>query len=400
VTKLHHRVPHLLRQRPWLGDALVGLGIIGCYNLLRALSSPEIRAALEGASTAQLLGIVAGALPVALRRVYPWGAVAAVYAYLFILYSTSLALPGQYDYAAPMLLIGYSLPAQLPLWPAIAGTAALWGPLTAYRLLTMHSLLPSLAESAMYTLLLFLVGRTMYTRRAYAEAQRCRAEAAEASQETTTARAVAEERRRIAQELHDVVAHHISVMSILSSGARRTLTRDPKAADEALATIEETGRTVLREMRNLLQVLRQDHNQEDPLHPQPGISAIAGLVDQVRETGLEVNFTCEQHLDDLGPGLALTVYRIVQESLTNAIKHAGPATATVAIHYDGKIITIEVSDNGRGPQPGNTRPGHGLIGMRERVAVFGGTLRVGPRPGGGYRMVATIPSDPAGRLIP
>jgi signal transduction histidine kinase len=239
----------------------------------------------------------------------------------------------------------------------------------------------------------FMVGRTVHHRRAYVAALEDRARAAEQDQQTLTAQAVAEERRRIARELHDVVAPHRSVMGVLATGSRRTLRRDPEATDEALATIEETGRTALREMRRLLDVLRTDAEPPGELAPQPGLAGVSVLVEQVREAGLPVRLAIEGSPDPLDPGVALTIYRIVQEALTNAIKHAGAATAEVRLQFGRYWMTVEISDTGRGPQLGGGGIGHGLLGMRERVTLYGGTLRAGPRPGGGFRVYARIPVE-------
>jgi signal transduction histidine kinase len=250
----------------------------------------------------------------------------------------------------------------------------------------------------------FMAGRTVFNRRAYIAVLEERAATAEAGRAAATARAVADERRRIARELHDIVAHHISVMGVLASGSRRALTRDPAAADEALATIEQTGRSVLREMRRLLDVLRDGDSDggRDAMAPQPGIRAIGPLIDQVREAGLPVDYRVDGPVEALGQVVGLTTYRIVQEALTNVLKHAGTATATVRLRLTAGVVELEVADTGRGPAPGSSPAGHGLLGMRERVALHGGTLRIGPRPGGGYRLYATMPveaTDSDGRQV-
>ncbi|MBN1171718.1 MAG: sensor histidine kinase [Micromonosporaceae bacterium] len=313
----------------------------------------------------------------------------------------------------PILVIAATAASHLPIAGAVAATGLLWTSIlasTAFGMLATppehrerlaemqgtHSVSVVLGFDLIVALLLFFVGRTLWTRRAYAEALEDRARVAEANQHALAVQAVAEERRRVARELHDVVAHHISVMSVLASGARRALARDPAAADEALTTIEQTGRTVLRDMRRLLDLLRADDaDPDDRLAPQPGVDTITALIDQVRETGLQVRFTASPGLEGIGPGLALTVYRIIQEGLTNVIKHGGPAaTVDVRLTVD-RMLDLEIADTGRGPRPDGAQPGHGLLGMRERVALFGGSLRVGPRPGGGYRLRASLPLDHA-----
>jgi signal transduction histidine kinase len=233
----------------------------------------------------------------------------------------------------------------------------------------------------------------VHHRRAFVAALEGRARDAEENQRTVAERAVAEERRRIARELHDMVAHHVSVMGVLATASRRTLRRDPDAADEALATIEETGRTALREMRRLLVILRSDQEPAGELAPQPGLGHLSGLVEQVREAGLPVTLTVDGDDGSLDAGVSLTVYRIVQEALTNALKHAGAAVADVRLEIGTYWLTLDVSDTGRGPRLDSGRLGHGLLGMRERVTLYGGTLRTGPRPGGGFRVSARIPVE-------
>ncbi len=250
-----------------------------------------------------------------------------------------------------------------------------------------------IAYNALLFLLAFFIGRTVHNRRAYVSALEDRARTAERDQMVVAERAVAEERRRIARELHDVVAHHVSVMGVLATGTRRALSRDPVAADEALATIEETGRVALREMRRLLVVLRTDAEPAGELEPQPGLLGIEILLEQVREAGLPVQLTTMGEPGHLDPGVALAVYRITQEALTNALKHAGPASAEVRLSFGPRELAIEISDTGRGPRPGPRTVGHGLLGMRERITLYGGTLRAGPRPGGGFRVSARIPLE-------
>jgi signal transduction histidine kinase len=250
-----------------------------------------------------------------------------------------------------------------------------------------------LTFNAMVAAVCFLVGRTLATRRKYVAALEDRARTVDATHRALTSQAVAEERRRIARELHDVVAHHVSVMGVLATGSRRMLLRDPAAADEALATIEETGRTALREMRRLLSVLRTDAEPAGELAPQPGLAGVESLVEQIGEAGLPTALTVEGVPGPLDPGVALTVYRIVQEALTNALKHAGTATAEVRLGFGTQELIVEICDTGRGPQLGALAVGHGLLGMRERVALYGGVLRTGPRPGGGFRVYAKIPLE-------
>jgi signal transduction histidine kinase len=202
-------------------------------------------------------------------------------------------------------------------------------------------------------------------------------------------RAVEEERGRITRELHDVLAHSVSVMTVQASAVRRLLTPEQQREREALMTVEETGRQALSEMRRLLGIMRTE--EEIPaLAPQPGLGTLPALVEQVRQSGLPVELTVEGEPVKLPAGVDLSAYRIVQEALTNALKHAGPAHAWVAVRYVGDDVEIEVANDGRS-QGESDGAGHGLVGMRERVALCGGELHSGPRPGGGFRISARLP---------
>lgn len=209
-------------------------------------------------------------------------------------------------------------------------------------------------------------------------------------------RAVTEERRRIARELHDIVAHHITTMYLMSGGARSTLDRDPDTAREALVTLEESGRTALREMRQLLGVLRStDTPEETPSEPQPGVDGIERLVTDSAAAGLPAELHVTGRPVELPMPVGLTLYRIVQEALTNARKHAGPARATVRLAYLQGRVTVEVADDGAGdgraPGREGASGGYGLLGMRERVALHDGSLRAGSREEGGFVVSASVP---------
>jgi signal transduction histidine kinase len=217
-----------------------------------------------------------------------------------------------------------------------------------------------------------------------------RARAAERGREERARAAVVEERQRIARELHDVVAHSVSVMTVQAGGVRRLLEPGQVREREALLVIEETGRTALAEMRRLLGILR-GANETPSLAPQPGMATIGSLIEQVREAGLPVEYRIEGEPVELSPGIDLSAYRIVQEALTNALKHAGPSRARVSVRYRSTRLELEIENDGR--STGNGRGGgQGLVGMQQRVELYGGRLVVGPRPGGeGYRVRATLP---------
>ena len=209
--------------------------------------------------------------------------------------------------------------------------------------------------------------------------------------------AAAAERARIARELHDIVAHHLSVIVLQAAGARAS----GRPAEATLEKIENSARQALAETRRLLGVLR-DPDEETGLAPQPGIGDLDALAASVRAAGLPVNLVIDGDLAALPAAVDVSVYRIVQEALTNVLKHAGPARADVTIGCAQDAVTIEVTDDGTA-EPGDQAPagGHGLAGMRERAAVFGGELAAGPRPGGGFAVRARLPLGdglPAGEL--
>jgi signal transduction histidine kinase len=216
-----------------------------------------------------------------------------------------------------------------------------------------------------------------------------RAERAERERELRALAAVSEERARIARELHDIVGHSVSVMTVQASAVRRLLREDQEREREALQVVEETGRAALAEMRRLVGVLRRP--EEAPtLVPQPSLEYVDKLVEQTREAGLETKLRLEGAPTELPQGIDLTAYRFVQEGLTNAIKHANAKHAEVVVRYDNGSVELVVRDDGTGDGKGGGS-GHGLVGIRERVAVYGGELTAGPRPEGGYELRARLP---------
>jgi signal transduction histidine kinase len=241
----------------------------------------------------------------------------------------------------------------------------------------------------------WLVGRNV-------RARRLRLAAAEREQEQRTRLAVGDERTRIARELHDVVAHSVGVIVVQAQGARRVFDRDPERAREALGSIEQTARKALTEMRRSLGVLR-DEESSTLLEPQPGIEDLEALLQQAREGGLTVELAVEGEPRTLPRSVDLSAYRILQEALTNTIKHAGCAPdgrgpevrSRVTVHYGERELELEVSDNGPGPSVNGAErsPGHGLVGMRERVASHGGELHVGSGPRGGFVVRASLPFE-------
>ncbi|MET8897929.1 sensor histidine kinase [Streptomyces albogriseolus] len=308
-----------------------------------------------------------------------------------------------------LLVIVYTVAAVGARWASrLALTAGLCAaPLAQLRWPSPHA---GTAENVALSVILavpfalaWVLGDSIRTRRAYFAQLEERAARLEKEREAQAKVAVAAERARIARELHDVVAHNVSVMVVQADGAAYVLDAAPDQAKKALETISTTGRQALAEMRRLLGVLRTGEHQEAGEYvPQPGLQQIEDLVEQCRESGLPVDFKVEGTSRELPRGVELTAYRIVQEALTNTRKHGGPnAGASVRLVYFDDGLGLLVEDDGKGAphelyeEGGFDGQGHGLIGMRERVGMVGGTLDAGPRPGGGFRISALLPLKPA-----
>jgi signal transduction histidine kinase len=217
-----------------------------------------------------------------------------------------------------------------------------------------------------------------------------RAELAERERDVAAREAVVEERARIARELHDAIAHNVSMMVVQAGAERRVLAEGNGSTKEALAAIEQIGRGALTEMRRLVGMLRSSNG--DPLAPQPGLADLPTLVGQVREAGLPVELRVDGDRRDLPVGIELSAYRIVQEALTNALKHAGDAArASVLVRYGAESLELEIADDGAEAAVPAGSSGHGLVGMRERAALYGGRLDAGRLPGGGFAVRAMLP---------
>jgi signal transduction histidine kinase len=216
-----------------------------------------------------------------------------------------------------------------------------------------------------------------------------RAELAERERDLAAREAVLEERARIARELHDAIAHDVSIMVVQAGAERRVLEGERGSTREVLETVERIGRGALTEMRRLVGMLRNDAG--DPLAPQPGLNDLPILVTRVREAGLPVELRVEGERRELPVGVELSAYRIVQEALTNALKHAGEARAVVHVRYRIDSLELEIVDDGAGDAAPISSGGHGLVGMRERVALYGGRLDTGRRPSGGFSIRVLLP---------
>ena len=390
-----------LRAHPLVVDSLLALtvAVLGLSALgMRRVPLPVA-----------VLFIVALSAPVALRRRYPVGAFAAV---VVVGGLEVLALPHPFGSDLAVVVMLYTVAAYRPRRISVAALAVcLAGSLVAILAWApagiIHSLFEFAGVAALFAgpaVLAWLLGDSMQWRRGYYRGLEERAARLERERDAQAQIAAAAERARIARELHDVVAHHVSGMVVQADGAAFALETSPERTRLALTEISRAGRQALTEMRGLLGVLRSADDQGAELAPQPGVEQLAGLLEQARAAGLPVSFAVEGVPRTLPPGAALAAYRVIQESLTNARKHGGPTvTAAVTLRFCEDQLMIKVTDDGRrrrahagaaGPVlvgAGNgDGPGHGLIGMRERVEVYGGTVGAGPFPGG-WRVTATLP---------
>jgi signal transduction histidine kinase len=344
--------------------------------------------------------LVAAAIPLSVLEIAPhtWGAERLGFA-------TLASLPLLARRWRPVLILGVVMAATLAEESMLHRTMHLPATLAVYTVAAHCPRSVSIRYGGLAILLLFiplpgfldwgppipaiaawLLGDNLRTRRAYLRELEARAERLEREQEESARRAAAEEQARIARELHDVLAHNVSVMVVQAAAADDVFDQQPERAREALRAIERTGRSALTELRRLLGSVRQTGTE---FAPQPGLAGLDVLVEGVRAAGLPVELEVEGKLDDLPAGLDLSAYRIVQEALTNAIKHADASLARVRVCRTADGVQLEVVDDGAGPS-GNGR-GQGLIGMRERASLLGGEVEAGPQPGGGFRVKATLP---------
>ncbi|MER6949054.1 sensor histidine kinase [Nonomuraea sp. NPDC000554] len=318
-----------------------------------------------------LAGLCAGMLPEGLLSAFGYGAGVAGVAGMVLLYSVA-------SYRGLAVALG-----------------ALLLSLAVYTSQAVAFALPAVGWSDHVVVAVVLVavwgaGRSLRLRRAYLDELKDRAARAERAHAADTRAARAEERSRIARELHDVVAHHVSVMTVQAAAARKVLASDPELAREALSAVEHTGRMAMSEMRNIVGVLRTDARAE--LGPQPGMQDLPTLVEQMREAGLATRLAVEGEPRPVPAGVDLAAYRLVQEGLTNTLRHAGAgAKAVVTVRHEPRELDVRVEDDGLGATALSEQPGHGLVGIRERVALYGGILNIGPKAEGGFEVRARFP---------
>jgi signal transduction histidine kinase len=344
-----------------------------------------------GPSAWVVLGIALTTAPLAFRRRYPATAFGVIFAAVLVTHDHVTTIT-----FAAVIFAAYSAVLYSRFrWAALlaVGTAAV------IATAAFPNTTPQVP--ARFTALLVLVPATAvalvmrgWRQRAGDSAQRLLR--AEAEHEAQTRRAVEAERARIAGELHDVVTHNVSVMVVQAGAARSVLDSSPDDAREALLAVEASGRTAMSELRHLLGLLAPAGGEEDMLVPQPGAARVPALVERVRAAGLSVELTVTG-ARDLPPGVDLAAYRVVQEALTNVIKHAGTSRAAVVLEYRPDDLLITVTDDGRLATGPGGPGGRGLIGLRERIGLYGGELDAGPRPGGGWRVRARIPVEGSAR---
>jgi signal transduction histidine kinase len=371
------------RRRPLAVDALFAAGL-GLWFVLQDVPGNQ-----DGLAR---FAIVAGlTAPLALRRRVPLEAFAAI---AFVAFLQWLLVDGEFTADLALVLALYAVAAHEPRrWGVVAAIAILeLGVLLAALKYAGDATLPSFVALSAFVVAACAVGVYMRTRRQHIATLQERALQLERERDQQARLAAASERARIAREMHDVVAHNLSVMIALADGAQLTAAQDPDRAERAMGAVSSTGRDALEEMRRLLGVLRDGEQADTPLTPQPDIDALDGLLEQVRAAGLATRLTRTGAPAAVSPGAQLAIYRLVQEALTNTLKHArGASAAEVRLHYDADTLSLEVVDNGAPAAGPATGGGHGLAGMRERAAAYGGAVEAGPHSQGGWRVRARIP---------
>jgi signal transduction histidine kinase len=403
------RLLALADRHPDLTDAVVAAGFVAFGLASLPLAWPE--PAPVPAAVAVVL-VVALFAPLAWRRRAPVATLAAVTAAAVVYFITGL--PQNPWFGNGWLLAAYSVgvygDARWRGW-ARAGSAAALTLLVVAEGVAQGaaggSPLPGnpalgyglvIAGNVVFVTWIWLFGDAVRAGREREAELAERTRQLEIERETNARRAVLDERVRIARELHDVVAHHVSLMGVQAGAARRVLHQRPEQAEQALSAIEAASRDAVRELHRLLGFLRHEREQEqDGLAPQPSLRRIDALVAQMREAGLPVALEVAGEERPLPPAVDLSAYRIVQEALTNALRHAGPASATVRLRYGARDLLVEVIDDGRGADAdahgAPATGGAGLVGMRERVGLLGGRLRIERPAGGGFAVRAELPFD-------
>lgn len=383
------RLRDLDTQRPWILDCVLAVVIFAAAAVSAATPAEQFR---SPDATAYLL-IALGAAPYAARRRWPFAVLVLasipVVALLALGYSSSVI-------GAALFLAAYTVAA----YADRRATALAAGYCVAVTVLVVAVAPDAMGVGAVVTnaalfIGAFALGRSAHVRRENVVLLEERAQLAERARAEDARHAVADERLRIAQELHDVLGHSLGVIVLQAGVGAHVIDVDPVEAKASLEAISRTSRSSLAEVRRILGALRTDSGGTG-YHPPPGLDALDALAAELTEAGLPVHTQVLGTPNQVPAALGLTAYRVAQEALTNVVRHAGPdARAEVTVRYDDRQVTIQVDDDGHAaPAPvSSPRTGHGQLGMRERVAVWGGTLHTGPRPEGGYRVTATLPYE-------
>ncbi len=395
------RRPHpirWLREHPLHADLILA-SLLTAIVLVAHLTQPESvfgEGTVEDPTWFSPILAFGAIFPVAWRRVHPIAVALVVTGFDIVFTGSDFDGTG---FLGPTIAI-YSLGAHAvgrPRTRTLIAIATMIGLLFIAGLLVDELAIADFISSVTILVTAYVLGDNLRRRRAAADALVERAERAERERELVAQQRVAEERTRIARELHDVVAHSVSAMVIQAGAARRNLSKSPDNAEHALGNIEDIGRRTMNELRGILGVLRRtdDDTSERVVAPQPTLLELDALVRMSDDLPIQLSVSGE--LDDLPRSVALTAYRVVQEALTNTRRHAGPVESVeISITRDDGSLKIIVTDDGRGAAADDVGPGYGLVGMRERVHAMGGSVVTRPRVGGGWVVLATLPVKPTG----
>jgi signal transduction histidine kinase len=376
-------------RRNWAFDiALAGVvGVLGQLEVWWGIGASH----RQGPLWVQSLLYAATALLLVFRRVRPLGCLTAM-VLVSVVEFVAVGSPEGFGVSIALLIATYTVGNRLEWrrsWVALLLSVVVWVTWAAFD--PMNETFAERVSSLVWlapSIIAWLLGALVRVTRLNADQRRV-------NREQRASQAVAEERNRIARELHDVIGHSVSVMTVQASAVRRRLTPDQAVERQALETVETVGREALAEMRRMVGVLRQSGDRTE-LEPTPGLDQVDQLAEKFRTAGLPVALSVTGVARDLAPGLDLTAYRLVQEGLTNTLRHAqDPGRAEVVINYGTDRIELAVRDDGQYPvgSAPTAEAGNGLLGMRERVAVYGGSLVARMRPEGGFELVATLPLD-------
>ena len=389
------RAWHLVRRHPTIADGVIAV-VLAAVAMIAVRPAWQLGPDFTEPDPVAFALILVQTLPLTFRRWQPMAA--------YIVVGVTSVVYAQLGYPPSpagfgVLIAIYTVATIVPLRDAIIAA----GIYVAGMLLSLvavystvdappEAFLPDVLFNTLLLVLAWTVGVTIRTRRAYVAELETRGALLEREREDNAQLAIALERGRMARELHDVVAHSLSVVVVQAGAAERLVEQDPARAREALASIGATGREALVEMRRLLGAVRGARGSERA--PQPGLADLDALIERTRRAGLPVELSQRGDPRPLPATVELSAYRLVQEALTNVLRHAGEARARVLVHYTPDALEVRVTDTGLGARAESSPAGgHGLIGMRERISLFGGDLQAGPRPEGGFAVTARIPLD-------